>query len=210
MESIKSQTLLPVNDFLLEELKEHGEQQIKGFLAEDTTPNKRLKSKQESEDDLCPTGPDDHHHTEHCSSEFIKTYFQSSRLHFIGTWKMRIENLIHENRKDHRFKHSNEKSMEFERVIVHVDMDCFFASVAMIDRPELKDLPFVVCHSQKKDGTAEISCSSYPARELGIRAGSFISSAFELCPTLKVVSYQFDKYQAISEQVQQLVDFCIF
>ena len=80
-------------------------------------------------------------------------------------------------------------------------MDCFFASVALLSRPELKEVPFVVCHSSKKDGTAEISCANYPARQSGIHAGMFISSAMKLCPQLEVVPYQFEQYHEISEKV---------
>lgn len=80
-------------------------------------------------------------------------------------------------------------------------MDCFFASVAVLTKPELKDIPFAVCHSSNKNGTADISCPNYAARALGIHAGTFISTALEICPTLKVVPYEFEKYHEISEKV---------
>eukprot|EP00210_Caulerpa_lentillifera_P007456 g7126.t1 len=187
VESIKSQELLPIGNYQHNELKDSNDQPIRKFLIGDESSKKRLKSTHESNDEFCPSGSDA------AQSDF--------HMGEGGTWKMRIENFIHETRKPTRSGNVMKKSVEFNRVVVHVDLDCFFASVAMIDQPELKNVPFVVCHSQKRDGTAEISCASYPARELGIRAGSFISSAFKLCPTLHVVPYQFDKYQKISEQV---------
>jgi len=84
-------------------------------------------------------------------------------------------------------------------------MDCFFASVAVLTRPELKDVPFVVCHSSNKNGTAEISCANYPARKLGIHAGMFISSAMEICPSLEVVPYHFQQYHEISEKAYEIM-----
>lgn len=62
-----------------------------------------------------------------------------------------------------------------ERVIMHCDFDCFFASVGLLSRPHLKDRPVVVCHSQGGQGgqasTSEVSSANYKARESGIRAG---------------------------------------
>jgi DNA repair protein REV1 len=58
-----------------------------------------------------------------------------------------------------------------ERVIFHVDFDCFFVSCGLATRPHLKGKPSVVCHSQAGRGassTSEIASASYEARvELG-------------------------------------------
>lgn len=88
------------------------------------------------------------------------------------------------------------------RVIVHLDMDCFFASVAVVGRPVLKGKPIAICHSNSNKGTGEVSAANYEARAFGIRAGSFISRAKELCPHLIVMPYEFEKYQEISEKVE--------
>lgn len=62
-----------------------------------------------------------------------------------------------------------------ERVIMHCDFDSFFVSAGLIDRPELRDKPAVVCHSQGAQGgassTSEIASASYEARKFGIKGG---------------------------------------
>lgn len=209
MESIKAQKLLPVARFLLDQLKNDGEQGIESFLLHEEGSSKKRRLEEDiMEEEIHPAGEEEDEkisryfrNGELKPSDFIKSYFENSRLHFIGTWRMRIENLILEMEKVQTSRQPIKQQSSSERIIVHIDMDCFFASVAMIERRELRDVPFVVCHSNKRDGTAEISCASYPARQLGVYAGSSVSSAMKLCPTLQVVPYQFDQYQTISEKV---------
>jgi DNA polymerase-4 len=64
------------------------------------------------------------------------------------------------------------------RLLLHADADAFFASVALRDRPELRDRPVaVVAH-------VVVACASYPARERGVRAGTSIDEALRRCPEL--------------------------
>jgi DNA repair protein REV1 len=62
-----------------------------------------------------------------------------------------------------------------ERVIMHCDFDSFFVAAGLLDRPELRGQPVVVCHSQGTQGgassTSEIASASYEARKFGIKAG---------------------------------------
>ena len=62
-----------------------------------------------------------------------------------------------------------------ERVIMHCDFDCFFVSVGLVSRPELRGKPVVVCHSQGVQGgtssTSEIASCNYEARKFGVRNG---------------------------------------
>ena len=44
-----------------------------------------------------------------------------------------------------------------QRTVLHLDMDCFFASVAALTDPSLKGLPLAVCHSNSAHGTGEVS-----------------------------------------------------
>lgn len=43
------------------------------------------------------------------------------------------------------------------RAIIHLDMDCFFASVAALTHPSLQGLPLLVCHSNSAQGTGEVT-----------------------------------------------------
>ena len=88
-----------------------------------------------------------------------------------------------------------------ERTIMHLDMDCFFASVAELTHPALKGQPLAVSHSNSAQGTGEVSSANYNAREFGIRAGMCIAEAKRRCPSLVVMPYLFDKFEEISEQV---------
>lgn len=59
------------------------------------------------------------------------------------------------------------------RVVVHCDMDCFFASVAQVTDPLLRGKPVVVCHSsvQSAAASSDVASASYEARKFGIRNG---------------------------------------
>ena len=78
----------------------------------------------------------------------------------------------------------NPKTNNTERPITfHVDMDRFFASVEIRERPELKGLP-VVIGSDPKGGAGRgiVSTCSYEARKYGIHSAMPISQAYKLCP----------------------------
>jgi DNA repair protein REV1 len=64
---------------------------------------------------------------------------------------------------------------EPERVIMHCDFDCFFVAAGLINRPQLRGKPVVVCHSQGTQGgassTSEIASASYEARSFGVKNG---------------------------------------
>ena len=95
---------------------------------------------------------------------------------------------------------------EQSRVIMHIDMDCFFASVTMRTRPELKDKPFVVCFAAAGSDrpVGEISSASYPARDFGIRAGMMSREALHKCPHLIGVPYEFEQYEDVSDTIYEI------
>ncbi|KTG38615.1 hypothetical protein cypCar_00019428 [Cyprinus carpio] len=86
-----------------------------------------------------------------------------------------------------------ERSRELGRVIVHVDMDAFYAAVEMRDCPELKDKPMAV------GSMSMLSTSNYHARRFGVRAAMPGFIAKKLCPNLVIVPTNFDKYRAVRE-----------
>jgi len=92
-----------------------------------------------------------------------------------------------------------------KRVIFHVDMDCFFASVAVRNDPSLYKQPIVVCHSNSDNGSASISSASYEARAFGIKNGMSIGTAKSLCDCLVVVGYDFEAYERISRQMYSVL-----
>ncbi|XP_040898339.1 DNA polymerase kappa [Toxotes jaculatrix] len=91
-----------------------------------------------------------------------------------------------------------EKSRDLSRVIVHVDMDAFYAAVEMRDCPELKDKPMAV------GSMSMLSTSNYHARKYGVRAAMPGFIAKKLCPNLVIVPPNFDKYRAVSDEIREI------
>ncbi|MGE8562937.1 MAG: DNA polymerase IV [Acinetobacter bohemicus] len=87
------------------------------------------------------------------------------------------------------------------RKIIHIDMDAFYASVELKDRPELKDLPVVISSHHPR---AVIAAASYPARKFGLRSAMSMSQAKKLCPQVLVIEPNFEKYRTVSTQIHQI------
>ncbi|CAM0909582.1 unnamed protein product [Alopecurus aequalis] len=130
---------------------------------------------------------------------FVENYFKHSRLHFIGTWRNRYRKRFSNSLGAKSIKGNKDHSGK-KKTIIHIDMDCFFVSVVIRNRPELHDKPVAVCHSDNPKGTAEISSANYPARNYGIKAGMFVRDAKARCPHLTVVPYNFDAYGEVADQ----------
>ncbi|RPD54731.1 DNA/RNA polymerase [Lentinus tigrinus ALCF2SS1-7] len=90
-----------------------------------------------------------------------------------------------------------EAHRDLSQVIVHVDMDAFFASVELLDNPDLASKPFGVGHGV-------LSTASYEARKFGVRSGMPTFIARKLCPELIVISSHFHRYGEMSEKVMAI------
>ena len=85
------------------------------------------------------------------------------------------------------------------RRILHVDMDAFYASVEQRDRPELRGRPVAVGGQPSSRGV--VAAASYEARTFGVRSAIPMSRAVRLCPELTIVSPNFQKYRAVSQEI---------
>jgi DNA polymerase-4 len=88
-------------------------------------------------------------------------------------------------------------NQEPRRVIAHVDLDAFYASVEIRDNPSLRGLPVVVGGHEKR---GVVTAASYEARKYGIRSAMPMAWAHRACPKLVVVRPRMRHYAAISDQ----------
>lgn len=87
--------------------------------------------------------------------------------------------------------------------ILHVDLDAFFASVELLEHPELVDKPVVVAHNSAR---SVVTAANYPARKYGVRSAIPLARALQLCPKAIVLEPHFDRYRALSRQVMGILD----
>lgn len=87
-------------------------------------------------------------------------------------------------------------------MILHIDMDAFYASVEIRDNPKLRGLPVVVGGSPQ--GRGVISAASYEARKFGIFSAMPSSQAARLCPNVVFVKTRMDHYAKISKQIREI------
>jgi DNA polymerase-4 len=83
--------------------------------------------------------------------------------------------------------------------ILHADLDSFYASVEVRDRPELTGLPVAV-------GGGVILAATYEARRFGVSAPLGGAEARRRCPDLVVVPPRFEAYVAASRQVMEILE----
>jgi DNA polymerase IV len=84
------------------------------------------------------------------------------------------------------------------RVILHVDMNSFYASVEMAYDPSLKGKPLAIAGNPKERKGIIVTCS-YEARSFGVKTTMPLWEAKKLCPNLIIKTPNFDRYRAASK-----------
>lgn len=91
-----------------------------------------------------------------------------------------------------------------QKFVLLVDMDCFFASVALRKYPQRRNKPVAVAHAHSNNqannanSSSELSTCNYLAREKGVKKGMFLGDAIIKCPDLIVLPYDFEGFQEVS------------
>ncbi|MBE6182936.1 MAG: DNA polymerase IV [Bacillus sp. (in: Bacteria)] len=83
------------------------------------------------------------------------------------------------------------------RVILHIDMNSFFASIEIADHPELKGKPIAIAGDPKERKGVIVTCS-YEAREYGVKTTMPVWEAKKLCPHLLIIQPHHDRYREAS------------
>ncbi|XP_047509867.1 DNA polymerase iota [Pieris napi] len=87
-------------------------------------------------------------------------------------------------------------SNEHLKIIIHIDVDCFYAQVEMLRKPELLSQPLGI---QQKN---IVVTSNYEARQYGIKKCMLVSEALKACPNLKLINGEdLHDYRAASNKI---------
>ena len=86
-------------------------------------------------------------------------------------------------------------------MIVHVDMDAFFASVEQMDNPALRGRPVMVGGGER----GVVATASYEARRFGVHSAMPAGQARRLCPQGVFVRPRFDRYKELSGKVMEVL-----
>ncbi len=90
-------------------------------------------------------------------------------------------------------------SDSFRTPILHVDMDAFYASVAVRGRPELADVPVIVGGGSR----GVVLSANYLARKSGVRSALPMTRARRMCPDAVVVAPDFETFATVSSSVME-------
>jgi DNA polymerase IV len=87
-------------------------------------------------------------------------------------------------------------------MILHIDMDAFFAAVEQRDNPELIGKPVIICRDHSR---SVVATASYEARKFGIHSAMPVFQAKQRCNLLEIVPGNMGKYQQISKQIMEIL-----
>ena len=89
------------------------------------------------------------------------------------------------------------------RVILHCDLNSFYASVELLSHPELKELPVAVC-GDPSSRKGIILAKNEPAKRYGVKTAETIWQARQKCPELVLLPPHHDRYRTFSHLVNEI------
>ena len=90
-----------------------------------------------------------------------------------------------------------------QRVIFHCDLNCFFASVELLDKPALWDVPVAVC-GDPKSRHGIILAKNEPAKKRGVQTAETVWQAKKKCPVLVLLPPHHELYAVYSRRVNEI------
>ena len=94
-----------------------------------------------------------------------------------------------------------------ERIILHIDMDAFFAQIEERENPHFKGMPLVVGADPKGGrGRGVVATANYIARKYGIHSALPISRAYRLCPKAVFLPPDHRLYKRVSESIFKIIE----
>ena len=87
-------------------------------------------------------------------------------------------------------------------MILHIDMDAYYASVEMRERPELADRPVIV--GGTPEGRGVVAAANYRARACGVHSAMPAARARRLCPQAVFVRPRMELYAQVAEQIREI------
>lgn len=93
--------------------------------------------------------------------------------------------------------------MAKERVILHADMNCFYASCEMAYHPELQGRPIAVCGDPERRSGIVLT-ASYPAKRMGVKTGMALWEAQQHCRDIIFVPAHYDLYTRFSGYTREI------
>ena len=107
------------------------------------------------------------------------------------------------SKQDGRGRQISEQPLDdLTATILHIDMDAFFASVELLDRPELVGKPVIVGHDSPR---SVVTAATYEARKYGVNSAMPMSMALRRCPQAIVLQPHFERYAHYSGVVMDLL-----
>src|SRR6266852_1262212 len=95
-----------------------------------------------------------------------------------------------------------EKTQRTQRIVLHIDLDAYYASIEQRDHPEQRGKPVVVGGSPQSRGV--VATCSYEARAFGVRSAMPARTAYRLCPQAIYLPPRFEVYHAVSAQIMAI------
>lgn len=88
------------------------------------------------------------------------------------------------------------------RIILHIDMDAFYAAIEQRDNPALQGKPVLVGGQPHRRGV--VSAASYEARKYGARSAMAMATAVRLCPQAIVLPPRMEYYRKVSQEIRAI------